>query len=288
MPVTTYENARKLPNIGDRLAKHIEEIAKTGTMSRAENLGENYALLTQFMGIYGVGPAKANEYLQRGFRSLEDILAHGSPSTNQRIGIELYNDLNSRIPRAEVLRHIRLVETEAAKIDLHLQVYVMGSFRRGSKDCGDIDIMLTRRHTTTKELRMLWQRLLDTLRKSLHYLTHALVESSTSSSMKWQGICNLGEPGSLYRRIDFLLVPWEQRGTALLYFTGNDLFNRSMRLLARKKGYTLNEKALMRGALRDRNGIKITQGQNTGAQTEEDVFRILGIPFRRPEERCVS
>ena len=73
-----------------------------------------------------------------------------------------------------------------------------------------------------------------------------------------------------------------------MYFTGNDLFNRSMRLLARKKGFTLNEKALMRGAIRDKeNQSKITVGENTGAQTEEEIFQILGVPYRRPEERVI-
>ena len=54
---------------------------------------------------------------------------------------------------------------------------------------------------------------------------------------KWHGASRIGGPDSNkpWRRIDFLLVPEEEMGAALLYFTGNDIFNRSMRLLASKK-----------------------------------------------------
>lgn len=33
------------------------------------------------------------------------------------------------------------------------------------------------------------------------------------------GVCKL--PGGVHRRIDILSIPWEQKGAALLYFTGN-------------------------------------------------------------------
>lgn len=277
-----------MPHIGDRLAKHIVEIARTGTLERADSLGDDYQLVQKFIGIYGVGPARANEFVKQGLRSFADILERANPSKNQRIGIDLYDDLNTRIPRSEVYQHKKLVDHEAAKFDKMLQIYVMGSYRRGSSDCGDIDIMLTRRATPTSELVELWQKLLKVLFGQIGYLTHSLIVSSTKDGLKWQGICKLPGPDKLYRRIDFLLVPWQQRGPALLYFTGNDLFNRSMRLLARKKGYTLNEKALMKGAMRTAESGKITQGQNTGAETEEQIFKILGVPFRRPEERCIS
>lgn len=214
-------------------------------------------------------------------------MARGNPNRVQQIGLELYEELNPRIPRDEVNKHKKLVELEAYKVDKLLQVYVMGSYRRGSKDCGDIDIMITRKRTSQPELVKLWQRLLTVLRDGLVFLTHTLIESSTIDGLKWQGISRLPVPNSIHRRIDFLLVPWEQRGPALLYFTGNDLFTRSMRLLARKKGYTLNQRALMRGALRDRNATKIIDGENTGACTEEEIFQILGVLYRRPEERCI-
>ena len=34
--------------------------------------------------------------------------------------------------------------------------------------------------------------------------------------------------------------------------------------------------------------VKITDGENTGAETEEEIFAILGVPYRKPEHRCVQ
>ena len=39
-------------------------------------------------------------------------------------------------------------------------------------------------------------------------------------------------------------------GVALLYFTGNDIFNRNMRLLASKKGMRLNQHMLFKDVMR--------------------------------------
>lgn len=82
----------------------------------------------------------------------------------------------------------------------------------------------------------------------------------------------------IHRRIDILCIPYENWGAALLYFTGNDVvsvelivdgralqltlqFNRSMRLYARKKGYSLNQRGLYKGVIRDRTGQKTTEGK---------------------------
>jgi len=62
-------------------------------------------------------------------------------------------------------------------------------------------------------------------------------------------------------------------GYALLYFTGNAHFNRSMRLWARKKGYSLSDHSLV-PVLRIKNE-KVSSGQNIPCYTEEDVFKAL-------------
>lgn len=83
-------------------------------------------------------------------------------------------------------------------------------------------------------------------------------------------------PKGTYRRIDILAIPFENWGAALIYFTGNDIvrplhlaveytnsaqFNRSMRLYARKKGYSLNQRGLYKGVIRQRDGTKTTEGE---------------------------
>ena len=58
-----------------------------------------------------------------------------------------------------------------------------------------------------------------------------VAKSETSESMSYMGICKLGD---IHRRIDVKIYPKESYGFALMYFTGSDHFNRSMRLYAKK------------------------------------------------------
>jgi len=44
-----------------------------------------------------------------------------------------------------------------------------------------------------------------------------------------------------HHRIDIKYYPIQQFAFATLYFTGSDMFNRSMRLFARKKGLSLSD-----------------------------------------------
>jgi DNA polymerase IV len=80
-------------------------------------------------------------------------------------------------------------------------------------------------------------------------------------------------------------VPEEEMGAALIYFTGNDIFNRSIRLLARKKGMRLNQKGLYKDVKRGRRGEKLNEGMLVEGQSEKKIFEVLGVPWREPEER---
>ena len=60
---------------------------------------------------------------------------------------------------------------------------------------------------------------------------------SDKGSEMYMGVCKAPKD-TYFRRIDIKVYPKEQYGFALLYFTGSDYFNRSMRLFAEKKGYS--------------------------------------------------
>lgn len=115
------------------------------------------------------------------------------------------------------------------------------------------------------------------------FLTHALASSHKENGSKWHGVSRL--PGGLHRRLDLLFVPWKERGAAFIYFTGNDIFNRSLRLLASKKGMGLNQRGLYRDTLRGPGRVKITRGTCIASESEEEIFKILGVPWRDPEKR---
>lgn len=67
---------------------------------------------------------------------------------------------------------------------------------------------------------------------------------------------------------------------------GNDDFNRSIRLKARRHGYRLNQHGLYKDVSRDRKGEKLTEGTLVpGIRTERDIFRVLKVPWSEPEMR---
>ncbi|KAJ3749842.1 Nucleotidyltransferase [Lentinula detonsa] len=144
-------------------------------------------------------------------------------------------DLNSRMPREEAKAIFELIKPIALRIDPKLVVEIMGSYRRGKADCGDIDILITL--------------------CPLIILNHSKL---------------------------YIMV-----FAAFLMFQGDDMFNRSMRLLANKMGYSLNQRGLYAGVVRDpRNRtVKLNTGNLITSETEVEIFKALGVPWREPHER---
>jgi hypothetical protein len=59
----------------------------------------------------------------------------------------------------------------------------------------------------------------------------------------YMGVCKLpNQAKAIHRRIDIKIYPHELLPFAMLYFTGSDHFNRSMRLYAKKRGFSLSDK----------------------------------------------
>jgi DNA polymerase lambda len=57
-------------------------------------------------------------------------------------------------------------------------------------------------------------------------------------------------------------------------------FNRSLRLYARKKGYSLNQRGLYKGVIRGKDGLKLTEGEIVASRTEQEIFDVLGVRWR--------
>ncbi|KAI0468578.1 hypothetical protein F4859DRAFT_489624 [Xylaria cf. heliscus] len=283
--ITTAKEAKALPNIGGSLADHIEEIATTGRFKKLDNIRNepSRAALKIFCNVYGVGVPTAKRWVELGYRTLDDLRTKASLTTNQQLGLDHYDDLLTRIPRAEVKALGDLVKDVAAVIDPNVELIIGGSYRRGAETSGDIDLIITKNGTSsTQDLVPFLDALVDTLTE-IGFLTAALASHRHDGGNKWHGCCVLPAvafPGPvkekeyrpIWRRVDFLIVPETEIGAALVYFTGNDLFNRSMRLLARKKKMRLNHRAL--------SGVGVHEGRD-----EKKIFEILGVQWREPHER---
>jgi DNA polymerase IV len=286
--ITTSKQAAALPFIGQRLADKIEEIVLTDRLRKLDNTKDEPldAVLRLFLGVYGAGLVQANKWMQAGYRTLEDLEAKAKLTDNHKVGLEHYNDFNTRIPRAEVEAHGAIVKTALARIDTEFEATIMGSYRRGAKDSGDIDMILTCPGASASTLRtVVFDSLIPHL-FSTSFLKASLATSRSNdpTGTKWHGVSCL--PSSkVWRRLDFLLVPEAEMGAALIYFTGNDIFNRSIRLLARKNNMRLNQKGLYKDVKRGRRGEKLNEGVLVEGRSEKRIFELLGVPWREPHER---
>ncbi|KAK7924724.1 DNA polymerase [Apiospora marii] len=301
------------------LAEQIEEFVKTGRMLKLQNLQNDpmVKLRLLFTSIYGVGAIKADRWIQKGHRTLDDIREKAQLTPCQKIGLDHFDDLNTRIPRKEVEALGAYVIRAARSIDRDVQLIIGGSYRRGADSSRDIDIMITRQGTSSTDqliafLDELVSKLTDEGFLTAALAAHRKSRSDDTSGSKWQGCCvlpqdeypgedggevaanktngnnNHGENGKrrpIWRRIDLLLVPETQLGAALIYFTGNDIFNRSMRLLAQKKGMRLNQRGLYTNIIRDRSNTKMNDGELLEGEDERKIFRHLGVHWREPHER---
>ncbi|KAI0758829.1 hypothetical protein C8Q74DRAFT_1209393 [Fomes fomentarius] len=293
-PITNAQQASGLPGIGKKTVQKIAEILGTGELQRIKwELTDDLKIKRKFAIIHDVGIKTATVWYNRGCRTLEDVIAGKGGirlSDSQKIGLKYYHELQERIPRSEVQEIYDTILDIALSFDPNLYMRVMGSFRRGKADCGDIDILITRPTNDGKTHRGILRRLLAELHRR-GILTDDLTVPKDWNSLeqKYNGICRK-DPQSLHRRIDFLTMPWKSRGGALLYFTGDDIFNRSLRLKANKMGYSLNQRGLYAGVIRDPNDRKkkLHEGTLIASETEQEIFRILGVPWQEPHERVRS
>lgn len=206
---------------------------------------------------------------------------------SQLIGIKYFHDIEKRIPKKEIAIMENIIKTLVNKMQKELIVTVCGSYRRGNKDSGDIDILLT--HPLIKEKSDFESLNQNILLKLIQVLTnigflydHITVDGHT----KYMGICRVN--GELpYRRIDIRFIEYNAFPAALLYFTGSANLNKQMRIEAMKKGYKLNEYGLYRLEYDKKLGKEV-EGERLDATKEKDIFKHLGMKYLKPTERNIK
>jgi DNA polymerase/3'-5' exonuclease PolX len=182
-----------------------------------------------FAGIYGVGEKKAEELVNAGITTLEQLQVKQDEVLNdkQRVGLKYYNDIAQRIPRSEIQQYEAIFRTAT-----DTQMEIVGSYRRGAADSGDIDVILTSDDPTV------FVKFVDAL-----VATGIIVEVLSRGKSKCLVITKL--PDARYaRRVDFLFATPAEYPFAVLYFTGSKEFNVVMRENALNMGYSLNEHGL--------------------------------------------
>ncbi|XP_076363905.1 DNA polymerase lambda-like isoform X2 [Tachypleus tridentatus] len=279
--ITTWEEARSLPGIGAQLADKIWEIIQSGHLRKIDEVccSERNSAISLFTKVWGAGPSTAELW---GFRTLEDLETKAKLSRQQQIGLKYFHELQDRMPREEAGDIFNTVQESAWLVQPELECIACGSYRRGKSDCGDLDVLIT--HPDGKSEVGVLSQIVARLH-STGFLTDDLVSCVQSGNQrKYMGICKLSGVNRKHRRLDIIVAPRSEFACALLYFTGSAHFNRSMRLLARRKGMALSESSLREGVIR-KGQEHITEGHPLPTLTEESIFDYLGLEYRAPEER---
>src|SRR4051812_10072445 len=214
---------KELPGIGERMVEHIQEILKTGDYNLRKKLLKKYpATILEVLNLQSLGPKKVGllwkifeagtidqiEQLARGGK-LRELPGFGEKSeTNILKAIETYKQISGRFL-------LDFVECEAEKIVKHIKSYgklvqsveIAGSFRRGKETVGDLDLLVTLggKHTQ-KQVDALAEHVLA-YRENAQTLAHG--ENKVSFRLS----------GGL--QVDVRLLKPENRGAALMYFTGS-------------------------------------------------------------------
>ncbi|KAJ3040334.1 hypothetical protein HDV00_010990 [Rhizophlyctis rosea] len=304
--IESGEEARKVHGIGGKIAEKIDEIIRTGRLRKAEYEPEELRCLQLFQKIHGCGIKVARQWYAQGFRTLDDLRTKAKLTHEQSLGLEHFDDLQTKMSREECGRIGRMVQWGCQAIDPKFECYIMGSYRRGAEMCGDCDVIVT--HPDNQSHSTILPKLMERLRKD------GLIVADLARRRGWKdkggnevelegdekgekrfgrieestiymGIVRLPGGSGRVRRLDILIVPYDELGAALMHFTGNDIFNRSIRKLAGLKGYRLSQHGLFKDPLRGKNRVKITDGERVAGRTEQEIFDILGVPWRPPEDR---
>ncbi|THH03700.1 hypothetical protein EW145_g6078 [Phellinidium pouzarii] len=234
--IRSYSEAIAIKGIGEKTALKIKEIVETGDLKRIEyDNTEDVKAINLFNDVYSVGPNTAYKWYASGCRTLEDVRQRKGEITLspvQELGLKFFDgkgvtasNINTRIPRSEVTDIFNMIKAIALKIDPRLFIEIMGSYRRGKETCGDIDILITRPTDDGRTHRGVLRRLL----KEMHLhgiLTEDLAMPDDLDDLEatYRGLCRRDQ-SSRRRRIDILVVMYESRGAALMYYTGDDIVN---------------------------------------------------------------
>jgi DNA polymerase/3'-5' exonuclease PolX len=275
--ITSYEDVKGIDGIGEKISDKIKEILETGQLKAAESVKEKYDLdsLDAFQKIYGVGPTKAMELVNAGYKTIADLRAALKKdkkllNDKQQIGLKHYEVLLERIPRLEMQEHEDILN-QLIPDESNFEIELVGSYRREAETSGDIDVLIRvpkgQSEKQSIELFFDYVKLLE----GFGYITEILA----LGAKKCMAICNIynGKP----RRLDLLMTPDNEYACALLYFTGSDRFNVAFRNAAQEKGYKLNEHSLTK--------IRQDVPEVPYMKTERDIFKFLNLDYIRPSQR---
>lgn len=293
--ITEANDLQDIPGIGKGTINRVKEILETGHLSEIKNKYNKKKQakinsIQELEQVIGIGSSNAKklvtQYNIRSIKELEKAIKSGKLKVNKIIslGLKYYGIVEGNIPRKEIMEIEKYLINESHNIDPKLEIMICGSYRRGKKTSGDIDVLMYHPNVKTSEqiLHPEKYKLKSYLEIFVNKLTNKgfLLDNMTDKNynIKYMGFAKYKKYP--IRRIDIRYIPYNSLPTAMLYFTGPYELNTIMRSAAKKRGMILNE-----------YGLYLVDGESESNRTavkiksEADVFKTLGMDYLTPEER---
>ncbi len=261
---------REVPGIGEAIEKKISELLTTGHLKYYEELRAEFPEgVISLLQVPGVGPKTAMRLsTELGVKSVEELeqaivdgrvagLFRMGDKTAENIlrGLQSMRTKEQRIPIGDALP---LAEEIMASLQERVAVRHLtpaGSLRRFRETIGDIDLLGTADDA------------------------EAVIEAFTTLPQVREVLAKGGTKASIVTnrnlQVDFRVVPHDEFGSLLQYFTGSKQHNINLRERAVRQGLSLNE-----------YGITVVEtGQLDRFATEEAFYARLGLQYIPPEFR---
>jgi len=263
-------NLNNIPGVGTGIAKKIEEYLNTGKLEYYEKLKEAIPSgVVELLDISDVGPKTAKilyekldidsiDKLEKAVKQhhIKELSGMGKKSEDNILrGIELYKRRKERVLLGTALPVAEEIIKALSQLKEINKINFAGSLRRKKETIGDVDILVTSYKS---------EKIMKTF-TSLPQVREILAEGPTKSSVITKDDIH----------IDLRVVEPMSYGAAFQYFTGSKAHNIKLRELALKKNLKINEY----GVFNQKTERKIT------GEEEEEVYRILDLPFIPPELR---
>jgi DNA ligase (NAD+) len=272
--ISSSDELKGQPGIGDTILKKFKEFQETGTLKLLER--EKGLPRYIFAKIYGVGPKRAQSLVDKdGITTIKELRENPDLLNNvQKKGLKYYEDILQRIPRNEIVKYEKVLDKAFKKVSKKGDRFeIVGSYRRGAKTSGDIDIIIT----NDKDDREIFGKFIDELEKE-----KILVELLSKGATKSLTIGKLPK-SKIARRLDFMYARPSEYAFSTLYFTGSKAFNVVQRQRAIDMGYTMNEHGLfhLTGPKKKKKGDQV----KGDFPNEKAIFDFLGMVYKGPTER---
>ncbi len=264
------EDFKKIPGVGDAIAKKSMELITTGKLKAYEDLKDEFPEgITRLLEIPGIGPKTAHRLATElnisSAEQLEQAIMEGKVAHLFRMGDKTAQNLlrqiqatrrkDQRIPIGQALPIVEDVLNILRVLPGVKNMTPAGSLRRFRETVGDIDIM-----GTANNPEMVINKFV-----ALPLVKEVLAKGPTKASV-------ILSPGL---QADLRMVEHDEFGSLLQYFTGGKQHNIALRTKYQKKGLKLSEYGI----------TDVATDKLEKFATEEVFYKRLGMQYIPPEIR---